>query len=90
MDSLLYQIITENIDFHNVCYDQLRAMPGYTTANARYQYACEQTKAMKDREDFDLFLDYESAANALAALSETAAVIVGFRMCLNLLTEGFR
>lgn len=90
MDSLLYQIITENLDFRDTCNELLRAMPDYAVTNARYQHACDQMNHMKDREDLDLFLDYESAANALAALSETACVMVGFRMCLGLLTEAFR
>lgn len=89
MDSLLYQIITENFDLHNTCYDQLRAMPEYVVTNARYQYACQQMNDMKNRADYDLFLDYESAANAMGALSEYAAVMVGFRLCLGLLTKRF-
>ena len=36
------------------------------------------------------FLDYESACNAMTSMQETAAALVGFRMCLNLLAEGLR
>lgn len=90
MESLLYYLITENIDFHGSCEDQLRAMPDYVVTNARYRYACEQMNELEDERSRELFLEYESASNAMTALLENAAAMVGFRMCLNLLTEVFR
>lgn len=90
MDSLLYYLVTENIDFRGSYEDQLRTMPGYTVAKARYDHACSGMNGLTDPAARNLFLDYESASNGLHALSETAAAMVGFRMCLNLLTEVFR
>lgn len=90
MDNLLYNLVTENIDFQGSFDDQLRVMPGYTVAKARYDHACSGMKELTDPAAKSLFLDYESASNGLHALSETAAAMVGFRMCLNLLTEVFR
>lgn len=89
MESVLYQILTENMDFHGACDEQLRAMPHYTVTNTRYQYACQQMNTLKGQER-KLFLEYESANNAMSALLEMAAAITGFRLCLSLLTEAFR
>lgn len=89
MESVLYQILTENMDFHSAYDEQLRTMPHYAVTNARYQYACQQMNSLKGQERA-LFLEYESAYNAMSALLETAAAITGFRLCLNLLTETFR
>ena len=90
MKSLLYYLITENIDFHGSYEEQVRTMPGYTVAKARYDHACRGMSELTDPTARNLFLDYESASNAMTALQETAAAMVGFRMCLNLLTEVFR
>lgn len=89
MESVLYQILTENMDFCGVCEEQLRAMPHYAVTNTRYQYACQQMDTL-EKSERALFLEYESAANAMSALQKTAAFMAGFRLCLKLLTEVFR
>lgn len=89
MESILYQIISEKLNLDDLCYQEMRTMPQYLTANAQYQYACKQMDGL-EKPERELFLEYESAFNAMTSLLKTAAVITGFRLCLNLLTETFR
>lgn len=89
MESILYQIISEKLNLDDLCYQEMRTMPQYLTANARYQYACKQMDGL-EKPERELFLEYEGASNAMSALQETAAFMAGFRVCLNLLTETFR
>ena len=90
VESLLYHLITENIDFNGTCEDQLRAMPGYTVAKARYDHACAQMNDLPDETSRKSFLEFESASNAMSSLLQDASLLVGFRMCLRLMTEVFR
>lgn len=89
MKSILYHIIRDELDFHIACADQVQAMPEYRAISNQYDRACRAMDALQG-ETKKLFLQYESAGNAMASLQEEAAFICGFRMRLHLLTEIFR
>lgn len=90
MNSLLYHILCEDMDFHDLCADQTQALPGYRIARARFEAADRAMDDFRDEPMRKAFLNYESACNEMASMQETAAALVGFRMCLNLLAEGLR
>lgn len=89
MESILYHLIRDEFDFHCACADQMQAMPEYRAIYNQYDRACRAMDELSG-ETKKLFLQYESAGNAMASLQEEAAFISGFRMCLRLLTEAFR
>ena len=90
MNSLFYHILCEDMDFHNRCADLYQSMPGYRGTQARFEAANRAMDSFQETPVRSAFLDYESARNEVAAMQETAAALVGFRMCLNLLAEGLR
>lgn len=89
MESILYEIISKKLDLDDLCDREMRAMPQYLATNAQYQCACKRMNGI-EKPERELFLEYESTFNAMTSLLKTAAIITGFRLCLNLLTETFR